>query len=354
MHGFGLFCVHLMKAKKSNIFKILIGFSLLIVIAISAGYYFYKSSAVKMDEPYFFILNEGDNVETLSKRLENECGLKFPSVFKLIAKRMNLENWMKRGRYEVQPDMTLIDLVRKFREGKSKTVNFTIKELGSMDNFVKYCGERLEPDEVDFEMYLNDPLVLAKLGFDKVTIYALPIPDTYNLFWHTAPDELCARLKKEYELYWNAERTARTEEIGLTPIEVATLASIVNKETNKTDEMPMVAGMYINRLKIEMPLQADPTVKFALNQPELKRILNIHLNVESPYNTYKNKGLPPGPICIPSKKAIEAVLNYTKHAFLFMCAREDFSGYHNFSVNYVDHLKNARKYQKALDERGIQ
>ncbi len=342
-----------MKPKKNIFLKFVLFLLVGLAIAGGACLYLYEGRAASIRGEYLLKLNENDNLETLTDKLNRECGLKFPFVFKVIAKRMNLEPWMKKGRYHLMPEMTLIDIVRLFREGRGKTVNFTIREMTDIESFIAHCGEKLEPDSADFATLLNDPLFLDSIGFNKATIYAFPLPDTYNLLWHTTPDELFVRLKTEYNKFWNSERRTKAENGGLTPIEVSTLASIVCKETNKIDEMPNVAGMYINRLKIDMPLQADPTVKFALNEPGLKRILNIHLNIVSPYNTYLNKGLPPGPICIPSKQSIEAVLNFTVHSYLYMCAKEDISGYHNFAVTYPEHLKNARKYQKALDNRGI-
>ncbi len=333
--------------------KILIAIVAIVLIGGGTAYYFYKTKATNINTPFFVKLNNNDNIETLTEKLTNECGLKYPFLFKKIAHKMNLERWMKRGRYELKPEMTMVEVVKLFRAGKSQTVNFTIKGLSSIESFANLCGEKLEPDAQDFMFLLSDSVYLDTFGFTPQTIYAMLLPDTYNTFWHTQADELMQRLYKEYNLYWDENKLNKAKNIGLSPIEVAILASIVSKETNKKDEMPAVASMYINRLNIGMPLQADPTVKFALNDPTLKRIYNTHLQVNSPYNTYKNKGLPPGPICIPSKQAIEAVLNYTPHNYLFMCAKEDFSGYHNFATTYSEHLLNAKRYQAALDRRAI-
>jgi len=343
-----------MKTKRSLFVKFLLGLFILLILSSGVVLYLYKLNALEIAEETTLQITDSDNVESLSTKLSVTCGLKFPSVFKAVAKRMNLEPSMKNGRYHLKPNMTIIDVVRVFREGKNRTVNLTIN--GNNDNFglsMKYVGEKLEPDIEAFTALYYDSAFIASLGFNHATVPALPIPDTYNFYWHTSPQEFFLRLKKEYDKYWNNERLAKAGQCGLSPIEVATLASIVCKETNKTDEMPMVAGMYLNRLKIGMPLQADPTIKFALSEPGLKRILNIHLNVVSLYNTYSNKGLPPGPICVPSKQATEAVLNYAQHNYIFMCAKEDFSGYHNFAATYAAHLKNAHLYQKALDQNGI-
>jgi UPF0755 protein len=166
-------------------------------------------------------------------------------------------------------------------------------------------------------------------------------------------ERLIEKMKTESKFFWNAERTRKAKALGLTPDEVITLASIVDEETANNAEKPMIAGMYYNRYRQDMPLQADPTVKFALKDFEIKRIYNNMLDVESPYNTYRNKGLPPGPIRIPSVAGIDAVLNLVKHNYLYMCAKEDFSGYHNFAVTNAQHAANARRYQQALNQRGI-
>ena len=179
------------------------------------------------------------------------------------------------------------------------------------------------------------------------------IPNTYDIYWNVSIDGLLERMKKEHDRFWNADRTAKATKLNMTSDEVSTLASIIDEETANNAEKPMIAGMYINRLKENMPLQADPTIKFALKDFAIKRIYNKLLKVDSPYNTYVHEGLPPGPIKIASIKGIDAVLNYVEHDYLYMCAKEDFSGTHNFAKTYTEHLKNAAKYSKALNDRGI-
>jgi UPF0755 protein len=179
------------------------------------------------------------------------------------------------------------------------------------------------------------------------------LPNTYELYWNTSADELLERLNKEYKKFWTQERINKAEALNFTPVQVSVLASIVEAETKKNDEKPRVAGVYINRLNTNMPLQADPTLVFALRNFALKRVLKVHMEVDSPYNTYRYTGLPPGPINLPSLSAIDAVLNSEKHNYLYFSAREDFSGYHNFAENFNDHLKNARLYQKALNAANI-
>jgi UPF0755 protein len=338
-----------MKRIKSLLIIIVSSLILLSVI----GIYVYKSPALNISKEQFVYIDSTDNIQTISKKLESNYGLKFPFIFEAISDKINLNRWVKKGRYTLTPSMNLVELAKIFREGKMKTVNLVIRPLISLEKFAALCGEKLEGDSSDYYKILSDTAFCKSIGFSKETMYALILPDTYNVYWHSSAEELLSKLAEEYLQYWIIERKVKAEAIGLSPIEVSILASIVSKETNKNDEMPMVAGMYLNRLRIGMPLQADPTIKFALNQPGLKRVLKVHLSVQSPYNTYLNKGLPPGPICVPSKQSIDAVLNASSHNYLYMCAKEDFSGYHNFAKEYNLHLRNAKRYQEALNNRGI-
>ena len=208
-------------------------------------------------------------------------------------------------------------------------------------------------DSLELATAFSDSLLISQSGYNVQTLPALFIPNTYQVYWNISPDKLIERIIKENKKFWNADRLKKAEELKLTPIEVSTLASIVEEETANKLEKPMVAGLYLNRLKRGMLLQADPTVKFGLQDFTLRRILNKHLLVDSPYNTYKYAGLPPGPIRIPSIDGIESVLNYSRHNYLYMCAKEDFSGTHNFAENMAQHQINARKYQQALNKRNI-
>jgi UPF0755 protein len=208
-------------------------------------------------------------------------------------------------------------------------------------------------DSLSFYQALTDSACAVRLGYDTATIVCLFIPNTYEVYWNTSIDDFLQRMKKENTAFWNYSRMQKAQVAGLTPVEVQTLASIVDEETSNNAEKPVVAGMYINRLKQGMPLQADPTVKFALGDFTLRRIYQNMLNTDSPYNTYRYAGLPPGPIKIASVAGIDAVLNYAHHNYLYMCAKEDFSGTHNFAATYNEHLANASRYAKALNERGI-
>ena len=200
---------------------------------------------------------------------------------------------------------------------------------------------------------MNDSAWCASMEFNRQTIVAMFIPNTYEVYWNVSPERFMARMKREYKAFWNASRQEKAQAAGLSPVEVSVLASIVEEESAAVDEYPVIAGLYLNRLKAGIPLQADPTVKFAVGDFSLRRILDKHLEVDSPYNTYKYAGLPPGPIRIPSIQALDAVLNYTKHRYLYMCAKEDFSGRHNFAVTLAEHNRNAARYRSELNRRKI-
>ena len=210
-------------------------------------------------------------------------------------------------------------------------------------------SQYLESDSLEFAAYLADTALFAKYGFSRETFTSMFIPNTYEFFWTTSPEKFTDRMKREYDDFWKGERDEKAKRMEMTRAEVVTLASIVDEETMYDDENERVAGVYINRLERGIPLQADPTLKFAMDDFTIKRILNEDKNIESPYNTYKYKGLPPGPISIPSVSAIDGVLNYENHNYIFFCAKADFSGHHAFARSLTEHNKNAREYQKALN-----
>ncbi len=273
--------------------------------------------------------------------------------FDILAQRAKYNNMVKPGRYNIPNGISNYDLIRLLRSGKQEPINVVINKLRTKQDFIKIISGNLEADSSSIAKLLNDNSFLQKYGADTNSALAIVIPDTYEFYWNTTAEKAYDRLASYYDKYWTEERKQKAFSKELTPMEVMILASIVEEETNKNDEKPQVASVYLNRLKYNMKLQADPTVKFALNDFAIKRILNIHLEQESPYNTYMYAGLPPGPIATPSKASINAVLNAPDTKYLYFCAKEDFSGYHNFAKSLTEHLKNARKYQKALNENGI-
>ena len=232
-------------------------------------------------------------------------------------------------------------------------MNLVIGSVRTLDKLARNVGNQLMIDSAEIMQALHDTARWNSQGYTPENLPSLFIPETYQVYWDMDTRTFLNRMAKEHDHFWNQSRRAKADSLGMTPAEVATLASIVEEETNNRKEKPIVAGLYINRLRAGIPLQADPTVKFALQDFSLRRITNAHLNFPSPYNTYLNTGLPPGPIRIPSPAGIDAVLNYTRHNYLYMCAKEDFSGTHNFASTYAVHMQNARKYWNALNKRKI-
>lgn len=259
----------------------------------------------------------------------------------------------KPGNYSVRQGDSMRTLWLRLASGAQTPVRLVVGSPRTMDRLAGSLANQLMADSASFAAAFHRPSLIDSLGYTIETLPALIVPNTYEVYWTMSPDDFMTRMKKEHDRFWTAERKAKAEAAGLTDTEVATLASIVCEETNKVDEMPVVAGLYLNRLHRGIPLQADPTVKFAVGDPTLRRILFVHLATPSPYNTYLNTGLPPGPIRIVEPKVLEAVLNAAKHDYLYMCAKEDFSGYHNFAVTLAEHNANARRYQAALNARGI-
>ena len=257
------------------------------------------------------------------------------------------------GRYHVLPEMSCLQLYRLLRNGTQEPMNLVVPPARTMDRLASVLSQSLMVDSAEIAQALTDSSYCETHGYTTATIPALFIPNTYEVYWDIPVDRLVERMEKENNRFWTADRKAKAEAIGLTHEQVATLASIVDEETANDAEKPMIAGLYLNRLRIGMKLQADPTVKFAVGDFTLRRILGKHLLVESPYNTYRVEGLPPGPIRIPSIVGLDAVLNPAEHNFLYMCAKEDFSGAHNYARTLSEHYQNARRYVRALNERGI-
>ena len=229
-------------------------------------------------------------------------------------------------------------------------VKVTFNDLRNKEQFAGTIANQIEVDSADLIAYITDTSFLNSNGFTTENIVCLFIPNTYEIYWNTSVKQFVERMQKEYETFWNADRKTRAKEIELTPFEIVTLASIVEKEqSRRIEERPMIAGLYLNRIKQRIKLQSDPTIIFANNDFSIRRVLNKHLKFESPYNTYIYFGLPPGPICIPSRNAIDAVLNAAQHEYIFMCAKGDASGLHNFAITNREHINNRNQYKKNLN-----
>ncbi len=344
----------MLKNKQTQAFILVI----LTTLLVSFSFYFWQvfSSAnlnVEGKENVVIYIPEGANYEQVLDTLNSKKLINNAVAFGFITKFMNYRESIKPGRYEIPPNSGNRNIVAKLRAGDQDAVRLTFNNVRTKADLIKKIGNKLNFNNEELLAKLNDSTVCAKYGHTPENIMCMFLPDTYFVYWTVTADEFMERMHVEFEKFWNEERLAKAKSIQMSATQVGIMASIVQSETNKKDEMPRVAGVYVNRIAQGIPLQADPTVKFAVGDFSLKRILTKHLSTESPYNTYKVLGLPPGPIALPERAAIDAVLNYEQHNYVFFCAKEDFSGYHNFAVTLAEHNQNARKYQAALDANGI-
>ena len=304
-------------------------------------------------EKYIYIPTSAEFHDVVKVLSENGLLINANS-FEWLAKQKKYTSNIKAGRYKINRALNNNDLVNLLRSGKQTPIKVTFNNLRNKEQLAGRIASQIEADSLSIINYITDTTFLNKLQLTTDNVACLFIPNTYEFYWNTSVEGFVNRMVKEYSSFWNSSRKKKAAAIKLNYFEVSALASIVEKEQNiKRDERPEIAGLYLNRLKKRMKLESDPTLIFALNDFSIKRVLNKDKKVDSPYNTYKNKGLPPGPICIPSINAIDAVLNASDNKYIFMCAKEDFSGYHNFAKTYTKHLINARKYQKALNKRKI-
>jgi UPF0755 protein len=271
-------------------------------------------------------------------------------TFKLASRILKYDKNVMRGRYEIKADEANYQLIRKLRKGQRFPVTFTFNNVRTLPDFIQRTDGKFLFSAQELQNLLENEEFIHSLGFTKETLPAFFIPNTYQIYYDIDADEFIEKFQTFYHQFWNDKRLELANTLSLTPIEVSTLASIVEEENHKEFEKPIIAGVYINRLRKGMRLQADPTVKFAAGDVTLNRILFKHLETDSPYNTYIYTGLPPGPIRFSEPSTIDSVLHYTKHNYLYMCAKEDFSGAHNFAVTLAEHERNATKYRNALNK----
>jgi UPF0755 protein len=328
-----------------------------VVIMVLLVYKFYGriyEANVSLDgEQEFFYVPTGSDFEYVIEHLESEGIINDIKSFRWVATRKQYEQNVKPGRYKIRNGSSNNELVNMLRSGNQDPVMVVFNNLKNLNQVAGKVSQYLEGDSLEFAAYLADTALYKEYGFTKETFTSMFIPNTYEFFWTTTPEQFTDRMKREYDDFWKGDRDKKAKRMEMTRADVVTLASIVDEETMHDQENGMVAGVYINRLKRGIPLQADPTLKFAKDDFTVKRILNADKEIESPYNTYKYKGLPPGPISIPSISAIDGVLNHEDHNYVFFCAKADFSGYHAFARSLSEHNKNARDYQKALNNRQI-
>lgn len=327
-----------------------------VVVALSiAGfsYYFLFSSLSKSTKTEYVFIDADDTQDSVMSKIKPIANSFQLSALSTLGRHGGYAGNIMTGRYAIRPGEGAFIVFRHLKNGLQTSINLTIPEARTVERLAGVLSRKLMLDSTDVAEHLTDSAYCARWGYSTATIPAIFVPNTYDIYWNVSLDHLMERMQREYKTFWNLGRVEKAKAMGLTPVEVATMASIIDEETANNAEKPMIAGMYYNRLKAGMPLQADPTVKFALKDFALRRIYNKLLQTDSPYNTYKNEGLPPGPIKIASIAGIDAVLNHVHHDFLYMCAKEDFSGTHNFAKTYQEHLKNAERYTKALNQRGI-
>ena len=342
--------------KTRNIILLVLG--ILIVFALAFSYWLYRAmfsqnvNTGEKKEAVIYIPT-GSDFDAVMDTLNNQGLLIHENSFRWVADLKKYPENIKPGRYIVRNGMSNNNLTNMLRGGWQAPVNVTFNYMRDVDMLAGKVSRQVEADSASISKLLHDKEYIKQLGFNEYTLPALFLPDTYEFYWNTDAELFISRMLQEYKKFWNDDRKKSAKDKGLSPVEVSILASIVDKETNKTDEMPRIAGVYLNRLHNNWLLQADPTLIFAIGDFSIRRVLNFHKETESPYNTYKYIGLPPGPICIPSVAAVKAVLNAESHNYFYFCAKEDFSGYHNFAKTLAEHNRNAAKYQNALNHRGI-
>ena len=330
--------------------KILLILLVLIIVAgCAAVWIFFGSGTAFSDKKRaLYIRSDAATKEAVSDSLKQHI-ISNAAAFNWLAARMDLWSRIRPGKYEIERGSSLLNIVRMLRNGRQTSVNLVITKLRTKEDLARLVGRRFECDSAQMMGFLNSSDSLKPFGVDTALAMTLVLPDTYTFFWNTTPQKIYTKLYEESKKFWNEARLKKAEALGLTFSKAHIIASIVEEETNNADEKDTIASVYLNRIATGMPLQADPTIKFGLRDFGLKRIYEKHWRVPTPYNTYLNRGLPPGPICTPSKSTIDAVLAAPQTGYVYFVADKRFNGTHVFTTNYTDHLRYARQYQKALD-----
>lgn len=329
---------------------------ILIIAALVAGYYLYQaiySNNVWIPEgkATSVYIPTGADFDDVSQELYGKGIIIDRNTFEWLAVRKKYPELVKPGHFVIHEGMSNDQLINMLRLGHQVPINVTFNNIRTKEILAERVSTQIEADSASIMALLNDANYMAEMGLETEEALTMIIPNTYEFYWNTSAEQFMERMYKEYNAFWDNGRVSMAENIDLSKPEVSILASIVEKETNKNDEKDVIAGVYINRLNKNWLLQADPTLVYASGDFGLTRVLNVHKEIDSPYNTYMYAGLPPGPICIPSIASIDAVLNYDKNDYFFFCAKDDFSGYHVFAKSITQHNKNARKYHKALKNR---
>lgn len=341
------------KAVRISMLVVFLGLVIMVLVVYKLYSRVFVPNVVLDTAHELFYIPTGSDFEDVYTGLEEQGIVENLRSFNWVAMKKGYDNKVKPGRYKIRNGLSNNELVNMLRSGNQDPVMVVFNNVRSLNHLSGKVSQYLEADSLDFASYLAGADLPSRYGFDAATFTSMFIPETYEFYWTTSPEEFTDRMKEECDRFWEGERDRKASRMEMSREEVVTLASIVDEETLYDDENSRVAGLYLNRMEQGIPLQADPTLKFALGDFARQRILNEDKEIDSPYNTYKFKGLPPGPISIPSVSAIDGVLNYEKHRYLYMCAKADFSGYHAFARDYNQHLKNARAYQRELNKRRI-
>jgi UPF0755 protein len=336
--------------------KFIIALVIIIIIALAfTGFNYYRKyfGPNVTDKQEYLYIHTDAKFGDVYKTIKDEGIVSDTASFYWAALNMNYINRVKPGRYHLHSGMGNRKLINMLASGTQEPVTLAFHNLRLKEQFAGFVAKKIEPDSAAIIRLLDSTAYVQKYGFTTDDVYTMFLPNSYQMYWNTSPEKLFKRMYANYEKFWTPERKQKAAAINLSPIQVSILASIVDAEALHDDEMPAVAGLYLNRLKKGMKLESDPTVIFAENDFTIKRVLNKYLSINSPYNTYLHTGLPPGPIMMPSVNAVNAVLDYQKNDYIYMCAKADFSGYHAFASNHADHLVNAQKFHDALNERNI-
>lgn len=322
-----------------------------IVVILAVAAFFLLARAGRNAETVYLFVDQDDTTDSVYAKVAQTASPYSTLGLRLMGGAAGYR--VRTGRYAIEPDMTMVRLFRNLRNHSQEPVNIVIPEVRTLNDLAGRLSHKLMLDSLTLAQAFADSVQCQQVGMTPAAMPALFIPNTYELWWDTSLSSLLDRMNAERDNFWTAQRKQQAVQQGLTPLEVQTLASIVDAETAYTPEKPRIAGLYLNRLRQHMPLQSDPTVIFAIGDFSIHRVTTEQTRFPSPYNTYQHEGLPPGPIRIASVAGIDAVLQAEQHSYLYMCAKEDFSGSHNFAATYAQHLQNARRYTQALNKRGI-
>jgi UPF0755 protein len=330
-------------------------YGILLIALLIGGYAAWQifGPTVSAPEKKYFYIKTGSTYSDVRQSLIDEKIIRNTTFFDLVSKQLKYPNLVKAGRYQVNKGSSIFSLLRMLRSGNQTPVNLVINKLRIKEDLAQKIAANFECDSASVMNVLTDAETLKKFDINDNTLMTIVIPNTYSMLWNSSPKKIIDKLYSEKEKFWNAGRLAKAKALNFTPTQVYSMASIVEEETNKEADKGLIASTYINRINSGMKLQADPTVKFAMKNFGLKRILLKHLAYESPFNTYLNAGLPPGPICTPSTKTIDAVLNAPQTNYIYFVAKPDWSGLSNFTQSYTEHMVNAKNYQHFLDSVNI-